>query len=80
MNQRTLHKASERAHRDELLSPKDVRGEYGFNEQTLANWRWTGVGPAFIKLSPGKGGRIRYKRSAIEQWLDERTVSGGAAA
>ncbi|MBT2488798.1 helix-turn-helix domain-containing protein [Streptomyces sp. ISL-96] len=65
---------------DELLSPKQVQADYGFSAQTLANWRWTGIGPAYIKTSPGKGGRIRYKRSAIEKWLDERTVSGGRAA
>lgn len=65
---------------DELLAPKQVQIDYGFSTQTLANWRWTGTGPDYIKTSPGKGGRIRYKRSAIEAWLDARTVSGGAAA
>ncbi|MFJ6438678.1 helix-turn-helix transcriptional regulator [Streptomyces sp. NPDC091416] len=63
-----------------LLSPKQVRAEYGFSEQTLATWRWMGTGPDYIKTSPGRSGRIKYKRSAIEKWLDERTVSGGAAA
>lgn len=65
---------------DELLSPKQVQADYGFSAQTLANWRWTGTGPDYIKTSPGRGGRIRYKRSAFEAWLDARTVSGGAAA
>ncbi|MFE3659102.1 helix-turn-helix transcriptional regulator [Streptomyces sp. NPDC059165] len=65
---------------DELLSPKQVRAQYGFSEQALANWRWMGCGPAYIKQTPGRSGRIKYKRSAIERWLDERTVSGGAAA
>jgi hypothetical protein len=65
---------------DELLSPKQVHADYGFSPQTLANWRWTEQGPAYIKLSPGKGGRIRYKRSSVEAWLIARTVTGGAAA
>lgn len=65
---------------DELLSPKQVQAEYGFSQQTLSNWRWTGTGPDFIKLSPGRGGRIRYKRSRIESWLDAQTVSTGGAA
>lgn len=65
---------------DELLSPKQVRAAYGFSEQALASWRWMGTGPDYIKTSPGRSGRIKYKRSAIEKWLDERTVSGGAAA
>ncbi|MFI1394094.1 helix-turn-helix transcriptional regulator [Streptomyces sp. NPDC020681] len=60
---------------EELLSPRQVHAMYGFNPQTLANWRWTGVGPDYIKTSPGRGGRIRYKRSRIEAWLDARTVT-----
>ncbi|WP_432090389.1 helix-turn-helix transcriptional regulator [Streptomyces sp. NRRL F-5630] len=66
---------------DELLSPKQVRASYGFREQTLAQWRWMGQGPDYIKTSPGRSGRIKYKRSAIEAWLDAQTVrTGGAAA
>ncbi|MEU0198759.1 MULTISPECIES: helix-turn-helix domain-containing protein [unclassified Streptomyces] len=66
---------------DELLSPKQVQAEYGFSPQTLANWRWMGMGPDYIKQTPGRGGRIKYKRSAIEAWLESVTVkTGGAAA
>jgi len=72
--------SASKARVDELLSPRQVGIDYGFSVQTLANWRWTDQGPDYIKTSPGRGGRIRYKRSAIERWLDERTVSGGAAA
>lgn len=42
---------------------------------TLKDKRWRGTGPAFIKLSPGRGGRIRYRRRDVEQWLDVQTVS-----
>ncbi|WP_330330329.1 helix-turn-helix domain-containing protein [Streptomyces sp. NBC_00536] len=80
MTTKTVAAAIKKAIRDELLSPRQVESEYGFSVQTLANWRWTEQGPDYIKTSPGRGGRIRYKRSAIERWLDERTVSGGAAA
>lgn len=65
---------------DEFLSPEQVRAEYGFSKQTLANWRWAERGPSYIKTSPGKGGRIKYRRSALEAWLEERTVQGGRAA
>jgi predicted DNA-binding transcriptional regulator AlpA len=72
---------AEVATKDELLTPKQVHADYGFSPQTLANWRWCGMGPTYIKQTPGRGGRIKYKRSAIEQWLAERTVqTGGAAA
>ncbi|MDT0270848.1 DNA-binding protein [Streptomyces sp. DSM 44915] len=65
---------------DQLLSPKQVHSEYGFKPQTLANWRWMGMGPDYIKTTPGRGGRIKYRRSSIERWLHEQTVRGGAAA
>ncbi|MGW0169506.1 helix-turn-helix transcriptional regulator [Streptomyces sp. NPDC003343] len=61
---------------DELLTPKQVHKEYGFSTQTLANWRWTDIGPDFIK-TPGRSGRIKYKRSVIEAWLDAQTVKVG---
>lgn len=65
---------------DELLTPRQVHDEYGFTTGTLANWRWSGIGPDFIK-TPGVSGRIKYKRSVIEAWLDAQTVkTGGAAA
>jgi hypothetical protein len=35
------------------------------------------LGPEFIKQSPGRGGRIKYRRSAIETWLDALTVKPG---
>lgn len=60
---------------DQLLSPKQVHAEYGIAPQTAANWRWKGIGPAFIKLTPGRGGRVLYRRSEIERWLDARTVA-----
>lgn len=65
---------------DELMSPRQVHAEYGFPPQTLANWRWTGHGPDYIKTSPAKTGRIKYRRSAIEAWLQAQTVQAGGAA
>ncbi|MEV5441408.1 DNA-binding protein [Streptomyces sp. NPDC052644] len=65
---------------DALLTPKQVHVEYGFSTQTLANWRWMGTGPDFIKTSPGRSGRILYRRTAIERWLTAQTVQAGGAA
>ncbi|MET9494291.1 helix-turn-helix domain-containing protein [Streptomyces sp. NPDC006552] len=65
---------------EEFMTPRQVEAEYGFHVQTLAQWRWMGLGPAYIKQSPGRGGRIKYRRSAIERWLSERTVDHGSAA
>jgi predicted site-specific integrase-resolvase len=63
---------------DELLTPRQVQAEYGFSTQTLANWRWMGQGPAYIKTTPARAGRIRYRRSAIEDFLNAQTVPAGA--
>lgn len=58
-----------------LLTPRQVEAEYGFAEKTLANWRWMGRGPKYSKLSPGKGGPVRYLREDIESWLRECAVT-----
>lgn len=80
MGEKVVTATIEKAKKDGLLSPKEVHAEYGFNPQTLANWRWTGIGPDYIKCSPGRGGRIKYRRSAIERWLQEQTVTAGGSA
>ncbi|MFJ8191107.1 helix-turn-helix domain-containing protein [Streptomyces sp. NPDC096094] len=64
----------------ERLTPAEAGELMGVSPQTLANWRWLGIGPAYIKLTPGRGGRIRYTRAAVEAWLNERTTAAGAAA
>lgn len=64
----------------ERLTPAQAGELMGVSPQTLANWRWLGIGPAYTKLTPGRGGRIRYTRAAVEEWLNERTTASGAAA
>ncbi|MCW2899176.1 MAG: hypothetical protein JWO67_1441 [Streptosporangiaceae bacterium] len=68
---------------DELLTPAGVCDDYSVfrNPGALAELRWRGTGPDYIKTAPGRSGRVFYRRSSIEKWLDERTVTvGGAAA
>lgn len=68
---------------DELLTPGQVceRWSAAFpNPQSLAERRWRGTGPDYVKTTPGRSGRVLYRVSAITRWLDDRTVSGGAAA
>lgn len=43
--------------------------------QTLANWRAQGTGPSYSKLSEGRAGRIRYRRSDVLAWLAQRGVA-----
>jgi hypothetical protein len=54
---------------DEFLTPAETASLLKVTPQTLANWRYKKTGPHFTKLSPGRGGRIRYRRREIEQWL-----------
>ncbi|WEH16856.1 helix-turn-helix domain-containing protein [Streptomyces sp. VNUA24] len=63
--------------KDLLLTPKQVRSVYGIAPQTLANYRWRGVGPDYVKTGPGKYARVRYRSSAIERWLKTQTVTPG---
>lgn len=66
---------------DQLMTPRQVHAEYGIAPQTLANYRWQGIGPAYVKTNPSKYGRVKYRRSVVEAWLDAQTVqTGGAAA
>lgn len=68
---------------EEFLTPFQVAAQYpGITVQTLANWRWAGTGPDYIKTTPARSGRIKYRRSAIDAWLDANTVrtAGRAAA
>lgn len=65
---------------EEFLTPKQVAAEYPFSPQQLATMRWMGLGPDYIKTTPSKAGRILYRRSALEAWLDEHTVSHQEAA
>lgn len=62
------------AESDQLMTPAEVSNATGIAEQTLANWRWQRSGPEFVKTSPGKGGRVLYRRSAVDRWLDQKTV------
>ncbi|MFF3690686.1 helix-turn-helix transcriptional regulator [Streptomyces sp. NPDC002187] len=59
---------------DEFLTPREVYAAFGIAPQTLANYRWQGIGPAYVKVSPSKYGRVRYRRSAVEKWLDACTA------
>lgn len=57
----------------ELLAPKDVSSLLGVSIGTLEVWRSTKrYALAYVKV----GGRVRYRRRDIEQFLDARTEPG----
>lgn len=61
----------------EYLPPHELAALTGVPTGTLAQWRYRGVGPTFIKA----GRRVLYSRRAVEEWLEAntRTQTGGAA-
>ncbi|MDX2515459.1 DNA-binding protein [Streptomyces stelliscabiei] len=68
---------------DDVLSPGQVCEQYPLfrSPQALADLRWRSDGPDYIKTAEGRAGRVFYRRSAVERYLDARTVKvGGQAA
>ncbi|MFA3877591.1 helix-turn-helix transcriptional regulator [Streptomyces sp. MMCC 100] len=60
------------------LTPAELAAELGVSTKTLMNWRWQGTGPRYVKLTPGRSGRIRYRRRDVNAWLV--SCAAGAAA
>lgn len=54
----------------ELMTPAELAAKLEKSLAALAQWRYLGTGPQFIKL----GRSIRYRASDVEAWLDQRTV------
>lgn len=56
----------------DFLTAEQVCARYKgkVKKKTLANWRTTGTGPAYVRL----GGKILYPAHEIEKWESSRTV------
>ena len=53
------------------LMPSAAVAEYlGVMVPALEKWRQVGTGPAYIKV----GRLVRYRKSALDAWLTERTI------
>jgi predicted DNA-binding transcriptional regulator AlpA len=57
---------------DPILSEEDLAKWLATSRPTLQRQRSDGSGPPYIQLSER---RIGYRKSAIERWLAERTIS-----
>jgi hypothetical protein len=55
---------------DELWTPEETAAYLKVSEQTLANWRSAGRGPAYTRAEGG----VRYWLSGVRLYLEERTV------
>lgn len=54
----------------EMYTPQQVARILQVDTKTLANWRYLGRGPGFMK----DGGIVRYSRRDLNTYLAERTV------
>lgn len=60
----------------ELMAPAELAQRLAKSTAVLANWRYLGIGPRFIKL----GKSVRYRVADVEAWLDEQTRQQTGAA
>lgn len=54
-----------------LKTTQEVAERIGVDKLTLETWRRKKKGPPFIRISRS---RVRYDESAVQRWLDARTV------
>ncbi len=47
----------------------ETAGFLRLSEQTLANWRWRGCGPPYLKIN----GAVRYDPEAVRAWVASQT-------
>lgn len=52
-----------------ILTPSDLAEMLGKTTASLAQWRYLGVGPKYIKA----GRAVRYCESDISAWLEAQT-------
>jgi len=50
---------------------RDTADFLRLSEQTLANWRWRGCGPPYLKIN----GAVRYDPEAVRTWAASQTLT-----
>lgn len=48
-----------------LMTPRELSSYLGVPSGTLANWRYQGYGPPFVKV----GRQVRYRSDDLDNWL-----------
>jgi len=57
------------------LTQQEVAEMLNVSVGTVENWRYRGVGPAYIKLGPGtRGTKVRYRIEDVEAFERKMTV------
>lgn len=62
-----------------LVDSKEAASILGISSRTLANWRYEGRGPAYVRLGKNHS-PVMYRPCDVEDWIIEHQVktSGGA--
>ncbi len=60
---------------DRILRTEQAAEYIGLRPQTLRLYRVRGSGPSFIRLGTGMRAPAGYRRSALDEWLAERTFT-----
>jgi predicted DNA-binding transcriptional regulator AlpA len=60
----------------ELMDSAELGRRLSKSTAALANWRYLGLGPRFVKV----GKAVRYRVSDVESWLDQQTRQQTGAA
>ena len=58
---------------DKLLTPKEAAVHLRVNPETLEKWRASRKGPAWIKLGNSPRSPVRYRQSALDEYLKQNT-------
>lgn len=53
---------------DNLLTPSEVSGSWEIPIATLAQWRYKGIGPRYVRV----GRHVRYRSADLERWLESQ--------
>lgn len=61
---------------DPLMTEKDAAELLCLSPRTLRNWRVSGYGPAYVKIS---GRCVRYRLDDLVRFVDERTQTSTSA-
>ncbi|KPA20423.1 Helix-turn-helix domain protein [Shimia sp. SK013] len=63
--------------KSQLVDEREAASILCYSVRALQNWRHRGGGPRFVKVSSRS---VRYRRSELEKWIEERTISNTSQA
>lgn len=57
-----------------MMSPAEVAEYMGVDKARLAQWRYRGEGPPYVKVTPRQQGLVRYPREDLRAYIAARRV------